>query len=161
MDYVIREVAALPVPRPFLVMLGHMDEASPPILALAQELLGNEGYVARSVPYAEVPDYYAAADVFTLGSLKEGFGRVYLEALIGGLPCIVHDDPVMRYVLGDEGVFGDFTHAGGLSRLLGPVLAVPPELATAARRREAVRSRFGWNALAPAYLEMFRACRER
>jgi glycosyltransferase involved in cell wall biosynthesis len=160
MDYLVREVAALPAPRPFLVMLGHMDEASPPILALANQLLGKDGYAARSVPYAEVPDYYRAADVFTLGSLKEGFGRVYLEALIGGLPCAVHDHdhPVMRFVLGGEGEFGDFSQPGALSRLLMSLLAAPTDSTAAARRRQAVRTRFGWDALAPAYLEMFRAC---
>src|SRR5262249_53901723 len=99
------------------------------------------------------------ADVFTLGSLKEGFGRVYLEALIGGLPCAAHDHPVMRFVLGEEGVFGDFTQPGELSRLLGLLLTAQPDPAAAARRRQAVRARFGWDALAPAYLDMFRACR--
>lgn len=160
MDYVVREVAALPAPRPLLVLLGSMDETTPAVLALADQLLGADGYVARSVPYAEVATYYTAANVFALASLREGFGRVYLEALVGGLPCVAHDHSVMRYVLGAEGTFGDLSRPGVLTELLREQLAHRADPGAAARRRASVRDRFGWPALAPEYLAMFRACRE-
>lgn len=142
---------------PFLVLLGQMDDQSPAILALAREQLGEGNFVARSVPYEQVTDYYRAADVFTLASLQEGFGRVYLEALIHGLPVLAHDHAVMRYVLGGEGTLLDLTQPGVLAAALREQLAWPNTPADAARRRESVRSRFSWPVLAPHYRAMFRA----
>ena len=158
-DYTVREVASLPAPRPHLVLLGAMDADSASNLALARAQLGESGFTARSVPYAEVLDYYRAADAFALGSLQEGFGRVYLEALMHGLPCVVNDHPIMRYVLGEEGTFGRFSEPGAMAAALAQTLAARGALlvpAARARRREDVRRRFGWEALGPAYLRMFR-----
>jgi glycosyltransferase involved in cell wall biosynthesis len=156
MDYLIDEIAGLAAPRPYLVMLGAMDERTPPILRQAKEKLGEENFTARSVPYEQVRRYYDAADVFSLCSLREGFGRVYLEALIHGLPCAVHDHAVMRWVLGSEGSFADFSRAGNLTKLLGELLAREPTSEAMTRRRQSVRERFAWESLAPGYFEMFR-----
>ena len=156
MDYVINEIAALSEPKPYLVMLGHMDqENSPPILRLAAQKLGQANFTARSVPYEQVPEYYQTADIFTLGSLKEGFGRVYLEALIHGLPCIVHDHPVMRFVLKEQGIFANFVQSGALTQALTDLLGRSSSPENAITRREYVRKNFSWNSLVPAYLKMF------
>ena len=158
MDYTIREVASLPAPRPFLVLLGQIDADGAPILAQARAQLGEGGHVARSVAADEVADYYRAADVFALGSLQEGFGRVYLEALMHGLPCAVNDHPIMRYVLGAEDTFADFSREGAMGTALGEILAARRALLAPdvrARRRESVRGRFGWETLGPQYLQMF------
>lgn len=158
MDYVVKEVAALPEPHPHLVLLGHQDEASQPILRLAEQQLGKSGFTIRSVPYSEVASYYQAADIFVLASLKEGFGRVYLEALIHGLPCVVHDAPVMRYVLGEEGTFADLSQPGQLTQTLRTVLCQPQTQEQIGQRRDYVRKRFSWDTLAPAYFQMFQQC---
>ena len=108
-------------------------------------------------------DYYRAADVFTLGSLQEGFGRVYLEALMHGLPCAVNDHAIMRYVLGEEGTFADFTREGAMTAAVAGLLDARETLlapAARARRRESVRGRFGWPSLAPRYVDMFRRTAE-
>lgn len=160
MDHVVEEVARIPAPRrPFLVLLGHQDAASPPVLALARERLGPGGFAARTVPLAEVEAYYRAADVFALASVREAFGRVFLEALAAGLPCVANDHAIHRYVLGAEGTFVDMERPGALADVLVALLADGPAQRAAdvrARRRESVRERFGWETLAPAYLEMFR-----
>jgi glycosyltransferase involved in cell wall biosynthesis len=149
---------------PFLVMLGAMDEHSKPVLDLARAKLGEENFTARSVPHDQVTNYYRAADLFALASLQEGFGRVFLEALIYGLPVIAHDHPVMRFVLGAEGIFGDLSKEGALAELISDTLwgrtqesAVRNQEA-AIRRRESVRARFSWNVLARQYREMFFDC---
>ncbi|HKD06941.1 MAG TPA: glycosyltransferase family 4 protein [Bryobacteraceae bacterium] len=161
MDYLIREIAALPEPRPFLLMLGLIDEKSQDIIRLAAEALGPQGFSARSVPYDQVFDHYRAADVFALCSLQEGFGRVYLEALMHGLPCAAHDHAVMRYVLGSEGSFRDLSKPGALAEILPGLLAEASDPDLAARRRESVRRRFSWPSLAPAYRQMFFNCVKR
>jgi 1,2-diacylglycerol 3-alpha-glucosyltransferase len=157
MDYLVDEVASLPAPRPFLLMLGAMDESSESIIAEARQKLGEENCIARSVPYEQVFRHYQAADCFALCSLAEGFGRVYVEACMHGLPCAAHDHPVMRYVLGEEGTFGDFRNGGGLAQLLKSLLSRPLDQDGMTRRRETMRNRFSWQSLAPAYFEMFRA----
>ena len=104
MDYIIREVASLPTPRPYLLLLGSMEHQSPPIIRLGNELLGTDGFYTTTVLPDEIPAYYRAADAFVLASLKEGFGRAYVEALAHGLPCLAHDYPVTRSVLGNHGI---------------------------------------------------------
>ena len=155
MHYVVEELARLPQPRPFLQMLGAIDEESREILELADQLLGREGYSARSVAYNAVSDFYRAADVFALASLQEGFGRVYLEALMHGLPVIAHRHPVMEYVLGSEGAFGDLSRPGELADLLTRELKQEKNRALNFQRWESVRRRFSWQELAPHYCRMF------
>ena len=157
MDYVIREMAKLPEPRPFLQLLGAMDERSQEIVELGGQLLGAENFGAASVPYEKVAEYYRAADCFVLASLKEGFGRVYLEALMHGLPVIAHRHPVMEYVVGDAGTLGDLSQPGNLAGLLAAELKSPNNETLMRRRWESVRDRFSWPVLAPAYQAMFAA----
>ncbi|BAZ10113.1 group 1 glycosyl transferase [Calothrix sp. NIES-4071] len=158
MDYTINEIASLPDSRPYLVMLGHIDENSRDIINLARRQLGENGFTARSVPYEQVSEYYQAADLFVLGSLQEGFGRVYLEALIHGLPCIVNDYPVMRYVLSEQGKFADLSKPGSMSQAITDILQQPRSPEAMIQRREYVRERFSWESLAPAYMQMFHNC---
>jgi glycosyltransferase involved in cell wall biosynthesis len=164
MDYMIEEVAQLPQPRPFLQLLGAMDAASPEIVELGNRLLGPGNFSARSVPYEQVAQYYQAADCFVLASLKEGFGRVYLEALMHGLPTIGHRHPVIEYVLGKDGIAADLSQPGVLADLLQRELKAAlngsegqNSLSETARHRWAsVRDRFSWPVLASQYASMFR-----
>ena len=160
MDYVIEEMAGLPEPRPFLQLLGAMDVNSQKIVDLGNRLLGPQNFSARSVPYRDVAAYYRASDVFVLGSLAEGFGRVYLEALMHGLPTIGHRHPVIEYVLGDVGEVVDLSMPGNLTMALSNVLGDPRRASDQARlkRGESVRSRFDWGVLRDKYAAMFLEC---
>jgi glycosyltransferase involved in cell wall biosynthesis len=158
MDYTINEVAAISKPqRPFLLLLGNIDEASQEIIALAQEKLDADDYSIRSVPYEAVCSYYKAADVFVLSSVKEGFGRVYLEALMYNLPVIAHHHPVMRYVIGEAGILSDLTKPGNLCAILQKLLY---NVSVAPTGRTYVRQNFDWRVLAPQYRNMFAKARE-
>src|SRR5262249_21012591 len=48
---------------------------------------------------AELPAWFAAADVFAFPSTKEGWGLVVLEAMSAGLPVVASDLPVFREYL--------------------------------------------------------------
>lgn len=158
MDYVVREVAALPEPRPYLVLLGQQDEETPDVRALAEALLGAGSYQIRTVPYQNVAKYYQAADVFVLASLAEGFGRVFLEALSWGLPCLAHDCDITRYVLGASGLRADFEQPGSLAGLLRQALAEGGDPAAWQQRRQDAFQRFSWQQLGPEYVAMIQKC---
>jgi 1,2-diacylglycerol 3-alpha-glucosyltransferase len=161
MDYVVREVARLSKPRPFLQLLGAIDSSSAEILELALRLLGPDGFSAKSVPYAEVFAYFRAADCFVLASLAEGFGRVYLEALMHGLPAIAHNHLVTQYILAPHGILADLTKPGELAHLLKVELGKELNACDAYSRWQSVRDRFSWPVLAPSYRAMFESCASR
>ena len=152
LDYLIDEAAGLGRPGPFVLFLGQTEPESEGIKARAASALAADQYRFLSIPSAEVGAYYQASDLFVLPSIHEGFGRVFGEAMFRGLPCLAHDYPVARYVLGDLGFYADFTRPGGLTGLLRHCLENLPGLAQMAdERRNAIRERFSWERLLPAY----------
>ena len=157
-DYVIREIASMTNARPFLVLLGQFEAETPSVLEEATQRLGAKGYVAKSVGSTEVTDYYRSADVFTLGSIKEGFGRVFVEASAQGLRSVAHDGPVQRDVLGTHGSFGDFNKTGALASLLAATLEKPDFPSCRVERNREVVERFGWCNLVDRYVEMILQC---
>ena len=158
LDYLIEEVAALPQPRPFVLMVGEGDADTPTLRSLTHQRLGEDGFDIRTVRPVEVPDLYRASDVFVLASLVESQGRALIEAAANGIPCVAHDYPITRYALADYGIFGDFTRSGSLTGLLREHAAANPEiihgLARAARRH--VYERFSWERLRPRYVELLK-----
>lgn len=158
MDYVIRELAALPEPRPYLVLLGEQEPESQEIIQMGHELLGEDGFQVKTVPAQQVAHYYKVADVFVLASLQEGFGRVFLEAMSHGLPCAAHDYEVTRFILGDEGYLANLEMPGHLSGLIAYALVERDSLAKHQQRYQKIYERFSWEKLRPSYVEMIHRC---
>lgn len=153
-DALIRELAALPAPRPFLALLGADGSDAADVRALARDLLGDDGFLARAVPQDEIGEWYRAADVFALASLREGFGLAYVEALAHGLAVVAHDTPVTRHLLGDFATLTDITRAGALAQGISAALATPSTEAQRAARHASARTRFGWDALRDDYARL-------
>jgi 1,2-diacylglycerol 3-alpha-glucosyltransferase len=158
MDYVVREVASLATPRPYLLLLGNVEPQSAPIVRLGNESLGADGFRAATVSQAEISAYYRAADAVVLASLKEGFGRVYVEAIAHGLPCLAHDYPVARSVLGTCGLFGDFSTRGALADLIRGLRFGKETEKDKQARHQSAYDRFSWDRLRERYVEMIRGC---
>jgi 1,2-diacylglycerol 3-alpha-glucosyltransferase len=154
MHYLIEEVARMPNPRPFLQLAGSMDSTSAEIVALGRQLLGSNGFAVDSVSPDEVANYYRAVDVFALASLHEGFGRVYLEALMHGLPVVAHRHPVMEYVIGKEETLVDLMSPGSMAAALSVAIHEGNEDGRRRQRWESVCDRFGWQKLASDYVKM-------
>lgn len=114
MDYVIREVAQ--VPEAYLLVVGQACADTPEIKALGEKLMAGRIHFT-TLSHEELPQAYAAADVFVLGSLFETFGIVYIEALAMGLPVFCTDHPNQRAIVQD-GIFLDMNQAGALSHAL-------------------------------------------
>ena len=158
MDYVIREVASLNGLRPYLIMLGQQDEETPGVQRLADKLLGADNFQIHMVPHQEIQGYFQAADAFVLASLGEGFGRVFLEALSYGVPCIAHDYSLPQYILGKSGLLADFRQEGSLSQLICQVLEQNDALPPVRLRHKIAFERFSWQHLRPQYVEMIQRC---
>jgi 1,2-diacylglycerol 3-alpha-glucosyltransferase len=114
MDHVIREVAAVPGAQ--LIVVGQENHETPEIVALGRALLG-ERIVFTKVAHEQLPEIYAAADAFALGSLHETFGIVYIEAMAMGLPVFCTDHPNQQSIVGD-GVFVNMSRPGALAAAL-------------------------------------------
>jgi glycosyltransferase involved in cell wall biosynthesis len=136
-------------------LLGQRDHETREIESLAADLLSRDGYRITSVCRRDVWDYYRAADAFTLASLMEGFGFVYVEALAAGLPVIAHDFPISRWVLGEHGTFANLTEPGALARELSLLFSKSEGDESRAERRSFVTARYDWRVLRRDYVGMF------
>lgn len=116
MDYVIEEVASLNDPNVHLLIVGQESKDTPEIKAMGKRLMGDR-VIFTTMPHDELPNAYAAADVFVLGSLFETFGIVYIEAMAMGLPVICTDHVNQRSIV-KEGVFIDIKKTGNLTATL-------------------------------------------
>jgi glycosyltransferase involved in cell wall biosynthesis len=150
-DHLIREIGALE-DRVWLLAAGQRTEDTSSLEAMAEELLpGRWRFV--SWPHDRLPLLYGAADAFVLASLEEGFGLVTVEAMLSGLPVVVHNAPVFRWVAGESSVRCiDMAASGALTRELASVL----DDSGGCSAREAAVQRFAWKSLIPSYLTMYR-----
>jgi glycosyltransferase involved in cell wall biosynthesis len=154
LDYVIAEIARMPEPRPFLLLVGQPEPETDALRALARELLGDDGHSIRTVPRSEVDDLLRASDLFVLASLAEGLPRALVEAMAHGLPCLAHDYSVARYALGEHGLLADLTQPGALAGLVQEALSGSGAGADGEARRRSVYDRFSWDRLKPRYVDM-------
>ena len=165
-DSLVRALARVPG-RPVLAVLGghsfqdhaaYRDEVLAELPSLGLEL-GRDVVLLGTVPEADVPAWYAAADALAFPSVKEGFGLAVLEAMSAGVPVVTSDLPVFREYLVD-----------GRDALLVPVGDVPALAAAldAALTDRSVRTRlvaaghqvaagFTWQASARRHLEVYAA----
>lgn len=141
-----------------LVLAGGDGRASPGITGLVAAL-GLSGAVAFE-GYLEVPRLralYAAAALFVLPSLYEGFGLPVLEAMACSTPVIAANTSSLPEVVGDAGLLvppGDpDALAAAMTRVLEDV-----EFAADLRRRGLERAkRFTWEETAAQTLAVYRA----
>jgi glycosyltransferase-like protein len=108
--------------------------------------LDDDVVLLGTVPDAELPGWYAAADVLAFPSTKEGWGLAILEAMSAGLPVVASDLPVFREFLspGRDALLVPVDDAPALAAALAAVLD-DPQLAD--RLRSAARAtagRFSW-----------------
>ena len=155
-DTLVRALAALKQPgrRPVLAVVGghsfqdyraYRDRvlASLPGLGLH---LDDDVVLLGTVPDAELPAWYAAADVLAFPSTKEGWGLAVLEAMSAGLPVVTSDLPVFREYLqpGRDALLVPVDDPSALAAALTAVLD-DAELADKLRSAAlAVAERFSW-----------------
>jgi glycosyltransferase involved in cell wall biosynthesis len=90
-----------------------------PIFARLEALgLGDRVRFVGFIDAAELPLWYAAATVFTLPSLYEGFGMPLLEAMACGTPVVTTTSSSLPEVVGDAGLLVPPTGADELAAAL-------------------------------------------
>jgi glycosyltransferase involved in cell wall biosynthesis len=138
------------VPEAYMIVAGDgplRDEVD----RLAAEKLSGR-FRRATFKQAEMADLYRSADLFLHTKILESFGNVYIEALSCGVPLVVHDDEVTRWILGDYATFVDSTSQPALTSAIAAALRHPAASAEAAAW---AHSRYAWSVVAEKYAAFF------
>jgi 1,2-diacylglycerol 3-alpha-glucosyltransferase len=135
-----------------LRLIGQPTNETPEIEELGRNALGGR-FSTETLPAEAVWPALADADAFILPTHVEGFCIAVLEAMAAGLPCVVSDIPVLKWLVADAAITvppdrPDLWAAA--LRGLGP--DVRRRLSAAGRQRAA---EFQLNRLAPDYAAMY------
>ncbi len=87
------------------------------------------------VDRADLPNYYAAADVFVSGSHYEGSGYALIEAMSAGVVPVVTDIPSFRAIAGDTGARWTPGDAADFARVLVEVCSTDLDAPEGSRER--------------------------
>jgi glycosyltransferase involved in cell wall biosynthesis len=134
-----------------LVVVGKRNANAERIEVLARELgVGERVVMVDHVPYAEVPYYFAMADVYCLPSAYEGFPFTVLEAMASGTPVVASRIPGIDEQI-VHGVNG-FLHPVGDTHLIAHYVSrVLEEPGLASRVSEAgrkmVSEQYDWSVI--------------
>ena len=141
-----------------LVLMGGDGRASSDITALVvalglSEAVAFEGYLE----VAQLRALYAAADLFVLPSLHEGFGLPILEAMACGTPVVAATTSSLPEVVGDAGLLVPPGDPDALAAAMTRVLE-DADLAADLKQRGLNRAKlFTWEATAAKTLAVYRA----
>jgi glycosyltransferase involved in cell wall biosynthesis len=127
---------------------------------IAEEpLLNGKVHLMGRVPHADVEQLMRAADVFVLGSHREGSGYSVIEALACGLPPVVTDIPSFRSLTGNGSV-GALWPRGDAKALVDRLVSISaqPQYLIRSAARKHFENRLSFDAvgrnLAAAYQDL-------
>ena len=119
--------------------------------------LGDDVVLVGTVPDAELPGWFGAADGFVFPSVSEGWGLVVLEALAAGLPVVASDIEVFKEFLTPEvdavltAVANPASLAAGMARVRDE-----PDLVQRLRANGAATAgRYSWASTARRHMEIY------
>ncbi len=128
----VRAVATLNEARPAnesvrLALAGAPSPAFDAFLATLPPSSSDWLTVLGPIPAAEVPDFYAALDIFAMPSRNDSFGIVYLEAWANGKPVVAaRAGGVVEVVRHEEnGLLVPFGDVGALANALDRLVTDP------------------------------------
>jgi len=125
--------------------------AGPHRAVLAQHLLARDGRVEFcQYSFAEMPDVYRNADVFSLASPEEAFGIVFIEAMACGLPVVAHHGPRQQFVVNGGGALCDVHDSDAYAEALRAVLDTAPSDKACVQA-----TKFEWSEIVSKYDRLF------
>ena len=154
-------------PQSTLVLVGQtrsdyyeIDEAIARRIRAGAERLGCADRLVLVERAAAIEQFYRAADVFVLPTLREGLPNAVLEAMASGVACVVSRLPGVTDTLIADGVDGRLVAPGdraGFASALSALLADDDQRARlGAEARRTIESRFGLAATAAQYMSLYR-----
>jgi glycosyltransferase involved in cell wall biosynthesis len=145
---------------PDLVIIGDVQDPEYSVeMQKTRELVGSELaeriHILGEVPYADIKDYYAGADLFVFPSYLETFGHPLLEAMASGTPIVAADTPVFHEIAGDAAFYADPYKTDVLASAMEEVLFTPRTREMLIQRGFECARSFGWEATARRLLALF------
>lgn len=145
---------------PDLTIVG--DEQDPMYLGQMEDAIQATGshasriHLQGAVPYSEIADYYAGADLFVFPSYLETFGHPLVEAMATGIPIVASDIPVFREIAQESVVYANPHSSAELSRAMESAIrsdeAAANRILMAAQRVDEL----SWGVNAQRLAELFR-----
>jgi phosphatidylinositol alpha-mannosyltransferase len=139
-------------PRLRLLVVGRDDKhQQDKLMGMVPPRLRPDLVFVGAVPQADLPSYYASADVFCAPSLGgESFGIVLAEAMAVGLPVVCSDIGGYRDVVhdGTDGLLVPPRDPEALAAALGGLLDNPVRLAAIGEAAAAAARRYAWETVA-------------
>jgi glycosyltransferase involved in cell wall biosynthesis len=155
-DLLIRALASLPDAH-LVVAGGGVNEAEYRAVAAALGV-ADRLHLLGEVEPEDVPDLYAAADVFVFPSTWETFGLAAFEAAMIGVPLVVADLPVLREVLSTAGTqpvaFVSPHDLQGWVTAISAALAAPPDASVRAEFAHAMARKYSRDRMIESYLAL-------
>ena len=136
---------------------GHQQDKA---MAMVPPRLRPDLVFVGSVPQADLPSYYASADVFCAPSLGgESFGIVLAEAMAVGLPVVCSDIGGYRDLVrdGSEGLLVPPRDPEALAEALAGLLDNPARRAAMGQAAAVNARRYAWEVVAGEVAEVYRA----
>ena len=150
-------------PRLRLLVVGRDDKRQQErAMAVVPARLRPDLVFVGAVPQADLPSYYASADVFCAPSLGgESFGIVLAEAMAVGLPVVCSDIGGYRDVVrdGSEGLLVPPRDPEALATALGGLLDNPARRAAMGEAARGAARRYAWQVVAAEIAEVYQAAR--
>lgn len=114
-------------------------------------LLGKYRFYMKYVKFEEILPYYRICDLFTLPSINEPLGLVYLESMACNKPIVAQDDSMRRYIISGAGILCNCENINEYKK------ALKKALDTQFLNRPREQSlKFSWDKIAPQYLEVIK-----
>ncbi len=158
---ILNAVARLAAERPQVHLWMCFHEA-PLLNAVRAQIASDSALAARvhllgEVPPARIELLCRAADLFVLGSQREGSGYALLEAMACGLPAVVSDIPSFRQLTGD-GHVGALVQCGDAAGFAAAIadLAARPASALRAAVQAHFEAELSFAAIASQWMQAYR-----
>ncbi|MBI1393921.1 MAG: glycosyltransferase [Alphaproteobacteria bacterium] len=136
-----------------LLIIGDGPERQPLEAKARQANLADRVRFAGAVPNEELSEYYSAADVLALGSTREGWPNVLLEAMACGVPAVAPPVWGCAEVIAapEAGRIAAERSAPALAEALSDILTNEPDRAAT----RAYAERFSWEETSDALFDIF------
>lgn len=130
-DYLLNEFAHYCSQNPdadaYLIVAGGWETDTEQLIAHGQSLVGDRVRFLVRFPRERMADLYRAADVYVMSSLTEMMPIALIEAAASGLPCLIHQYPIMQWMAGPGGLPINMAQSGSLAAAMARLATLPEQ----------------------------------